>query len=490
MEKQQTPSARIENLTPKQIVGELNHYIIGQHEAKRAVAIALRNRWRRLQVEGEMQEEITPKNIIMIGPTGIGKTEIARRLAKLAGAPFYKVEASKFTEVGYVGKDVESMVRDLVEIAVSMVMEEERKRVRTRAKELAEERLLDILLPPKRRKKPEPIQFDIGVNRGTPVNLRPEIEEGAAADAAAAAETESKTREKLRTMLREGRLSDRFVDLDIAPRMPPFAGGMPMVEIISAGGSLDDVSSNLRDMLSNFMPQGKKKRSVKMPEAVEILTEEEAARLVDRDAAVKRAIDLVQNNGIIFIDEIDKIASSTEMRGGPDVSREGVQRDILPIVEGTTVSTKYGFVTTNHILFIASGAFHVSKPSDLIPELQGRFPIRVELKPLTEEDLYRILTEPTNSLTKQYQALMATENVNLKFTEDGLRGIAALAAAANGQMENIGARRLHTIMEKVMDEVSFDTASATAGKFVIDGAYVKKCLKGVIEDQDLSRYIL
>lgn len=474
---------KIQNLNPRQIVAELDRYIIGQKDAKRAVAIALRNRWRRLKVEGEMREEITPKNIIMIGPTGVGKTEIARRLAKLAGAPFYKVEASKFTEVGYVGKDVESMIRDLMEIGVGMMREQEKERVQIKARELAEERLLDILLPPKNKNKTEETQGEIDF---------------VAADDGSVAPTEesvedSHTRERLREMLRAGKLNDRKVDLDLSPKSAaPMGGPMPMVEIISAGGSLDDVSQNLRDMLGSFMPQQRKKRkSVRVEEALEVLVQEEAHRLIDMEVVTKKAIELVENNGIIFLDEIDKIASSSGVgKSGPDVSREGVQRDILPIVEGSTVSTKYGFIKTNHILFIASGAFHVSKPSDLIPELQGRFPIRVELKSLTKDDLLRILMEPKNSLTKQYTALLLTETIDLEFTADALKEISSVAAEVNEQMENIGARRLHTILEKVMDEISFDASERDNKKFVVDGIYVKKCLSDIVRNQDLSRYIL
>lgn len=475
---------KIQNLNPRQIVAELDRYIIGQKEAKRAVAIALRNRWRRLKVEGEMREEITPKNIIMIGPTGVGKTEIARRLAKLAGAPFYKVEASKFTEVGYVGKDVESMIRDLMEIGVSMMREKEKERVQIKARELAEERLLDILLPPKKKSKTDEGQqgeIDFIASDDGSVLPTEEVDE------------DSHTRERLREMLRSGKLNERKVDLDLHPRpAAPLGGPMPMVEIISAGGSLDDVSQNLRDMLGSFMPHPRKKRkSVRVAEALEVLIQEEAHRLIDMEVVTQKAIELVENNGIIFLDEIDKIASSLGVgKSGPDVSREGVQRDILPIVEGSTVSTKYGFIKTNHILFIASGAFHVSKPSDLIPELQGRFPIRVELKSLTKDDLLRILMEPKNSLTKQYTALLSTEGIDLEFTADALKEISSVAAEVNEQMENIGARRLHTILEKVMDEISFDASERDNKAFVIDGLYVKKCLSDIVRNQDLSRYIL
>ncbi len=477
-------SEQEKDLTPREIVLELDRYIIGQKDAKRAVSIALRNRWRRLKVTGEMREEITPKNIIMIGPTGVGKTEIARRLAKLANAPFYKVEASKFTEVGYVGKDVESMVRDLVEIAVSMVRDTERERVKLKAAENAEERLLDLLLPRKETKETPDASMPMGfVVEEDKIVSTPEEQK------------DNHTREKLREMLKAGKLDDRKVEIDAshAPRGPMgFGGGMPMIEIVSAAGSLDDISNNIRDMIGQFAPPSKKTRRIKVSEAREMLVAEETMRLIDMETVSRKAIELVENKGIIFVDEIDKIASRSEGKGGggPDVSREGVQRDILPIVEGCTVSTKYGFVKTNHVLFIASGAFHVSKPSDLIPELQGRFPIRVELNALNKDDFLKILTEPKNSLIKQYQELMKTESVDLVFTPDALVEIASLAAAANDMMENIGARRLHTIMERVMDEVSFDAHQYKEKSFKIDGAYVKLCLKDVIKNQDLSQYIL
>ncbi|MCP5463851.1 MAG: ATP-dependent protease ATPase subunit HslU [Deltaproteobacteria bacterium] len=468
----------IKNLSPREIVQELDRFIIGQKDAKRAVAIALRNRWRRLRVEGDMREEITPKNIIMIGPTGVGKTEIARRLAKLAEAPFYKVEASKFTEVGYVGKDVESMVRDLVEIAVNMVREQERERVKKKAEELAEERLLDILLPPK-KETAKPLSFEENAEDKTP--------------AAPADESASKTREKMRQMLRDGKLDDRKVELDPPSAQGPtpnFGGGMPMVEIISAGGTMDDLSNNLKDMFGNMFPSKDKKRKYTVPEALKVLASDEANKLLDMESITKQAVKLAENNGIIFLDEIDKIAGNSESRGGPDVSREGVQRDILPIVEGSTVSTKYGFVKTNHVLFIASGAFHVTKPSDLIPELQGRFPIRVELHSLKKEEFLRILKEPQNSLLKQYSALMNTENVTLDFKDDAVEAMADLAAQANDQMENIGARRLHTILEKVMDDISFEASEKRGETFHIDAAYIQERLADVIKNQDLSQYIL
>lgn len=481
-----------EELFPNEICAELDRYIVGQKDAKRAVAIALRNRIRRLKVEGEMKEEITPKNIILIGPTGVGKTEIARRLAKLAGAPFSKVEASKFTEVGYVGKDVESMVRDLVEIAINMVRENESERVQDKAKMNAEEKLLDLLLPKKKKAAPGATPgFDLSVLNleGEAKNNESEPQE----DSEKTLETEAKTREKLRQMLKDGKLDERLVELKLeTPKPGGFGGapGMPMIEIVS-GSSMDDINNNLRDMFGNMFSGDSKKKKMKVPEAYKALVEQEAAKLVDMENVKSKAIDLVENNGIIFLDEIDKIASSADSgRSGADVSREGVQRDILPIVEGSTVSTKYGFVKTNHILFIASGAFHVSKPSDLIPELQGRFPIRVELHALKKPEFLRILKEPKNSLIKQYQALMKTEGVDLVFTEDALEEMAGLAEFANEQMENIGARRLHTIMERVMDELSFEAKKFLGQTFKVDAAYVKTCLKEVIQDQDLSQYIL
>jgi len=460
----------MKNFTPREIVSELDHYIIGQQEAKRAVAVAMRNRWRRLQVSDDLKEEISPKNIIMIGPTGVGKTEIARRLSKLANAPFIKVEASKFTEVGYVGKDVESMVRELVEIAVNMVREEETSRVNVKAEEMAEERLLDILLP--RKLKP----------------VKPTAPAASDEEPAPAEESYEVSREKMRQMLRQGKLDSRTVDIEPQAARPGM--GMPTIEVVSAGGSLDDISKNLRDMFSGFMPKAKKRKKVKVQEALEILKAEEAQKLIDTEEVSKQALTLAQQNGIIFIDEIDKIASREKGGHGPEISREGVQRDILPIVEGCTVSTKYGMVKTDHILFIAAGAFHVSKPSDLIPELQGRFPIRVELQSLTKEDFLKILTEPANSLTKQYKALLKTENINLELTPDSLEAIASYAARANEQMENIGARRLHTIMEKVLDDILFTAPEKTNNDYKVDAAYVSQCLDPVIKNQDLSRYIL
>ncbi|MBX6423697.1 ATP-dependent protease ATPase subunit HslU [Thermosulfurimonas sp. F29] len=436
-------------LTPREIVSELDKYIVGQQEAKKAVAIALRNRWRRQQVPPPLRDEIYPKNIIMIGPTGVGKTEIARRLARLSGSPFLKVEATKFTEVGYVGRDVESMIRDLTHIAVQMVKAEEEERVRERARRLAEERVLDLLVPP-----------------------TPQRPEG-----------DSETREKFRRMLRDGKLDDRYVELEVETRPPA-----PMVEVFAASG-LEEIEQQLREMMSTLFPRKQKRRRVKVREALEILTKTEAEKLIDMEKVTREAIRRTETSGIIFIDEIDKIASRGEGHG-PDVSREGVQRDLLPIVEGTTVNTRYGMVRTDHILFIASGAFHVAKPSDLIPELQGRFPIRVELKPLTREDFVRILTEPENALVKQYKALLSTEGVELEFTRDGLEEIARIAYEVNERTENIGARRLYTVMEKLLEEISFSAPDIAPTRVVINGDYVREKLSEIATDLDLSRFIL
>ncbi len=450
-----------EQLTPRQIVAELDKYIIGQKEAKRAVAIALRNRWRRQKLPPELRDEVAPKNIIMIGPTGVGKTEIARRLARLAEAPFIKVEASKYTEVGYVGRDVESMVRDLTELAVNMIKSEKAKAVEERARELAEERLLDILLPPSKGTFPRHEQGLAELEREAPA---------------------LETREKLRKRLREGKLDDRVVELEVKERL------VPMVEIFSSTG-LEEMDINLKEMLGSILPQRTKRRKVKVKEAQRILAQEEAGKLIDMDEVIAEAIRRAENSGIIFLDEIDKIAGR-ETTHGPDVSREGVQRDLLPIVEGCTVTTKYGLVRTDHILFIAAGAFHVSKPSDMIPELQGRFPIRVELSSLSKDDFVRILTEPENALTKQYIALLETEGVEVEFTKDAMEEIAEIATVVNQNTENIGARRLYTIMERILEEVSFEAPHMMGVKVTIDAPYVRNRLQDIVKDQDLSRYIL
>ncbi|HEV2221428.1 MAG TPA: ATP-dependent protease ATPase subunit HslU [Candidatus Acidoferrales bacterium] len=456
------PMPSFDELTPREIVVELDKYIIGQTPAKRAVAVALRNRVRRQKLPPEMAEDVLPKNILMIGPTGVGKTEIARRLARLAGCPFVKVEASKYTEVGYVGRDVESMVRDLVEVAIDMVREEKLDEVAERAEQAAEERLLDLLLP----SSPPPTT----------------IETTTPASEAQGKEIAQRTREKLRVQLREGKLDQRMVEVEVRERM------MPAFEIVSSQG-VEEMDINVKDMLSGMFGQQKKKRKMTVAEAYDYLIQEEENKLLDMEQVTRIAVDRVEQMGILFIDEVDKIAGR-ESGHGPDVSREGVQRDILPIVEGTTVNTRYGMVRTDHILFIAAGAFHTTKPSDLIPELQGRFPIRVELSSLSEADFVRILTEPKNALIKQYIALLDTEGLKMNFSEDGVASIARFAALVNEQTENIGARRLHTILEKVLEEISFDAPDMKKRTVKIDAAFVQKQLTDVVKDQDLSRYIL
>jgi ATP-dependent HslUV protease ATP-binding subunit HslU len=454
-------------LTPRQIVRELDKYIIGQHAAKKAVAIALRNRWRRLQVTGTLREDIMPNNIILIGPTGVGKTEIARRLAKLSGAPFLKVEASKFTEVGYVGRDVESMVRDLTEIAVNMVKAEKAAEVENKARELAEERLLDILVPSNRRHKTTEAQEPTVVN--PPVNVEQENET---------------TRQKFREKLRSGSLDERMIELELS------ASQMPMMQVMGPF-NMEEMGINLQEVFGNVLPKKEKRRKVTVAEAHRLLILEESQKLIDMEKVIKEALERVENSGIIFIDEIDKIASSRGQSSGPDVSREGVQRDLLPIVEGSSVLTKHGMVKTDHVLFIASGAFHVAKPSDLIPELQGRFPIRVELKSLIEEDFVKILTLPQNALIKQYAALLKTEGIEITFNDEAVREIAKIAFEVNDQVENIGARRLHTIITTLLEEILFDAPDGIKEtSIVITQKVVQDKLNSIVKNRDLSRYIL
>ncbi|MCH2172319.1 ATP-dependent protease ATPase subunit HslU [Myxococcota bacterium] len=454
------------SFTPREVVSELDRYIVGQRDAKRAVAIALRNRWRRQQVPEELRDEIAPKNIIMIGPTGVGKTEVARRLAKMAQAPFIKVEASKFTEVGYVGRDVESIIRDLMELAIALVTEEEKQTVAARAEERAEERLLDVLLPP-----PEPVAAQPGMPAPAPVSEPPA--------------SSGETREKLRNMLRQGLLEDREVELELEDG----AGAGSTVSLFTSQG-VEEMGMQFKDLLGGMMPQKTRRRQVKVSQARELLIAEEATHLVDMDQVREAAVLRVEQGGIVFIDEIDKVAVDSKTRSGPDVSREGVQRDLLPIVEGSTVQTKHGAVRTDHILFVAAGAFHVAKPSDLIPEMQGRFPIRVELQSLTRDDFVRILTEPANSLVLQYTALLATENVELVFEDDGILAIADLAARVNERSDDIGARRLHTMMEKLLEGISFDAPDLAKTRLVIGEKEVREGLEELVEDEDLSRFIL
>jgi ATP-dependent HslUV protease ATP-binding subunit HslU len=457
------------------VVSELDRYIVGQAEAKRAVAIALRNRWRRQQVPEELRDEIAPKNIIMIGPTGVGKTEVARRLAKLAQAPFLKVEASKFTEVGYVGRDVESIVRDLTELGVALVLEEEKRAVRAKAEERAEERLLDALLPPPAA--PPAAAPARGAPGSGPLQIAPP-QMGASRDA-------DSTREKLRKMLRQGLLDEREVDIELDEN----SGAAPSISLFTPQG-VEEMGMQFKDLLGGLLPRRVRRRRMSVAAALEALAADEATRLVDMDVVRERAVERVEQSGIVFIDEIDKVAAGASGRAGPDVSREGVQRDLLPIVEGSSVQTKHGTVRTDHILFIAAGAFHVVKPSDLIPELQGRFPIRVELSKLTREDFVRILTEPANSLVRQYTELLATEGVEIEFKDDAIHTIAEFAARVNERSDDIGARRLHTVMEKMLDELSFDAPDLGGTRHVVDEAFVRQRLEDLVQDEDLARFIL
>jgi ATP-dependent HslUV protease ATP-binding subunit HslU len=477
-EPEPEPQPSFDELTPREIVAELDKYIVGQAAAKRAVAVALRNRVRRQKLPAELAEEILPKNILMIGPTGVGKTEIARRLARLAGCPFIKVEASKYTEVGYVGRDVESMVRDLVETSIDMIREEKLDEVAERADQTAEERVLDLLLPP----SPPPSQSPTSSSISPDAPLSSGIAPAPSPADSLRREPADRTREKLRAQLREGKLDQRMVEVEVRER------AMPSFEIITNQG-VEEMDVNVKDMLSGLFGQQKKKRKMTVADAFEYLIQEEENKLIDMDQVTRAAVERAEQMGIIFIDEIDKVAGR-ESGHGPDVSREGVQRDILPIVEGTTVNTRYGMIRTDHILFIAAGAFHVTKPSDLIPELQGRLPIRVELSPLREEDFVRILTEPKNALLKQYTALLETEGVKLSFTDDAVAAVARFAVQVNEQTENIGARRLHTILERLLDEISFEAPELKKKNVKVDGAYVQKQLAEIVKNQDLSRYIL
>jgi ATP-dependent HslUV protease ATP-binding subunit HslU len=477
--------ARLADLTPRQIAAELDRYIVGQADAKKAVAIALRNRWRRQRAPESIREEISPNNIILIGPTGVGKTEIARRLAKLAGAPFIKIEASKFTEVGYVGRDVESMVRDLVESAIDLVRAERESEVEDLAAERVDERLLDLLLP--REQKPEPAKPDDPTiprshDPADPLNVFLVSQSGEVKKENPDDERYKRTREKLKALLKDGQLESREVEIEVSAQAPQF-------DMFAAPGAPEGME-NMTEWLKQMMPQRKKQRTVKVGEARRILYEEEIEKLIDFDDVTADALERVEKMGIIFLDEIDKIAGERSQMGGPDVSREGVQRDLLPIVEGSNVQTKYGMVKTDHVLFIAAGAFHVSKPSDLIPELQGRFPIRVELKPLTEADFVRIMTEPENALTKQYSALVEADGSMLEFTPDGISEIARIAAQLNERMENIGARRLHTVMTTLLEEYMFDLPDRGTAKILVDGTVVRERLKTIVEDEDLRKYIL
>ncbi|MGN6392894.1 MAG: ATP-dependent protease ATPase subunit HslU [Gemmatimonadales bacterium] len=473
----------LEEMPPRQIVAELNRYIVGQEAAKKAVAIAVRNRWRRAQTPDDIRDEITPYNIILIGPTGVGKTEVARRLARLSGAPFIKVEASKFTEVGYVGRDAESMVRDLVDAAINMVRTEREDEVYPQAERRADERLLDLLLPPlpPSTEKAERVEK---AERGPVFVVGSSGQAKAERASAADEERRSRSREKLRTMLTGGQLDEREVEIEVTPQ------SFPMMDMLQPPQGMEGPDINFTEMLQEMLPKRTKRRTVKVPEARRILVDEELKKLVDMDDVVNEALDRVENHGIIFIDELDKIAGERGQAGGPDVSREGVQRDLLPIVEGSTIQTRYGYVRSDHILFIAAGAFHVSKPSDLIPELQGRFPIRVELQPLTEQDFIRIMTEPENALTKQYQALVAAEGADLQFTDDGIAEVARVAFMANDRMENIGARRLHTVMSALMEEVLFELPDWPEKRIVFDAAGVRERLAKIVNDDDLRRYIL